>query len=191
MPMGFTIILLRIKTYKAALSFLVLFFLRDDWFKWDPAIWKKIGGLVFQDCSKLHSRWSILDILLVEEIPNNHLVNNGINYRPQLVQDFWTINSHTQQKGHFYLNFTDSPTYIYSIFHLNVLRHVTWSFFHQRYFYLHFIMTGGNSFTRPHVNNPYIRSHFCWTWISKKTKGVIFFCASGYVLHPGNLAYRT
>ena len=30
------------------------------------------------------------------EIPNNHLeckkrVNNGINYQPQLVQDFWTI----------------------------------------------------------------------------------------------------
>ena len=30
------------------------------------------------------------------EIPNNHLLaNSRINYRPQLVQDFWTINSIT------------------------------------------------------------------------------------------------
>ena len=173
--MGFTIILLRIKTYKAALSSWSCFFCVMTGSS-ETRQFISSGALCSKIAVNYTPRWSILDILLVEEIPNNHLVNNGINYRPQLVQDFWTINSHTQQKGHFYLHFTDSPTYILQYFPPKCfLRHVTWSFFHQRYFYLHFIMTGGNSFTRPHVNNPYIRSNFCWTWISKKTKGVIFF----------------
>ena len=115
MPMGFTIILLRIKTYKAALSSWSCFFCVMTGSS-ETRQFISSGALCSKIAVNYTPRWSILDILLVEEIPNNHLVNNGINYRPQLVQDFWTINSHTQQKGHFYLHFTDSPTYILQYF---------------------------------------------------------------------------
>ena len=51
------------------------------------------------EASRDQKRWKFLHVLLMEEIPNNHLgckknlVDNGINYQPQLFGRISSINS--------------------------------------------------------------------------------------------------